>query len=532
MEPHSPTIFLAILAVNATLTVSLAAGASRANRDGLYLWAIALALHTLSFALFGLRGKISDFASTAVAATILSASWAVFAEGLFQFQQRQPPRRLIWLPVVVISIAFLPFRDNLTMRVVVSSIIYVAQTILILVALNQGRRATVGRGQYFVAIGLAPVVPIFIFRAFLAATGQADKVSMFASNQVQVISYLAAIVATILVAIGLLVMSKEQAEDRNRRSATHDQLTGLANRRRIDEVLSKEWPRAKRNASPLSLVMLDVDLFKTFNDRYGHQRGDDCLKSVARILQAGAQRGGDLAARYGGEEFLLILPDTDAAAARRLTETVRHAIEALDMRHEPSPFGKVTISAGVAALSNGSYENTESLLRAADMALYRAKRNGRNQVQVASESFLQADPHEKSLGNFVQLVWQPAYECGNAVIDAQHRALLAQTSKLLTASLSGKPAHEIATYIDVIVRDVVQHFRDEEAIIAAAGFPDTAEHAAAHRQLVETALDLVGRFNDGMLGIGELFQFLAHDVVARHFLAADRSFFPFVATRR
>jgi hemerythrin-like metal-binding protein len=145
---------------------------------------------------------------------------------------------------------------------------------------------------------------------------------------------------------------------------------------------------------------------------------------------------------------------------------------------------------------------------------------------------LQADPREKSLGNFVQLVWQPAYECGNAVIDAQHRALLAQTSKLLTASLSGKPAHEIAAYIDVIVRDVVQHFRDEEAIIAAAGFPDTAEHAAAHRQLVETALDLVGRFNDGMLGIGELFQFLAHDVVARHFLAADRSFFPFVATRR
>lgn len=389
IEPHAPTVFLVIVAINVTLAISLAAAGSRASRDGLLLWAITMALHTLAFGLFGLGRVNNDFTLIIIAATTLSASWAMFAEGLFQFQQRHPPHGLIWLPVVLILTAFLLLQDNFSARILIVSVIYCAQVILILVVLNQGRRSTVGRGQYFILIGLLPVIPAFSFRGFMAATGQAEKVLMLASNQVQAVSFLVSIVSTIFIVIGLLIMSKERSESRIQLLAVQDQLTGLANRRSIDETLSKELARSRRYGRPLALVMLDVDYFKKYNDRYGHQAGDECLKDVASVLQGVTQRAGDLAARYGGEEFLLILPDTDVVTALSLAERVLASIADLELRHEQSPLRVVTVSAGIAALTNNSYRDSDSLLRAADKALYQAKQNGRNQAQVAPEFHLQ-----------------------------------------------------------------------------------------------------------------------------------------------
>lgn len=177
-----------------------------------------------------------------------------------------------------------------------------------------------------------------------------------------------------------------ELEEANRKlaalSAT-DGLTGLANRRRFDEVLNGEWARARRTEQPLAIVMLDVDHFKKYNDHYGHQAGDECLKSVACMIRAQARRAGDLAARYGGEEFALVLADTDATTARHLAEAVRHTIEAMDVPHELSSFGKVTVSIGVAIMEAGADMDAQGILRAADEALYRAKHAGRNRIELA-----------------------------------------------------------------------------------------------------------------------------------------------------
>jgi diguanylate cyclase (GGDEF)-like protein len=385
VEPHAPTIFLVTVIVSITLTMLLVAGGSRENRDGLLLWGGMLALHTIAFVLFGLRGDANNFTLLLVAATALSASWAMFAEGLFQFQQRLPPRKLIWLPVVLIPIIFSVFWEHASVRVSICSAIYCAQTLLVLVVLNQGRRVTVGRGQYFIVVGLAPAIPIFPLRVFLAATGQVDKVLMSASSRVQAISYLVSIVSTLLITIGMLIMCRERSEDRVRLLAVRDSLTGLANRRCIDDTISKEWARAQRHQRPLSVVMLDVDFFKKYNDHYGHQAGDVCLRSVAQALQLDVQRASDLVARYGGEEFMFILPDTDAVTAKRLTEGACAAISALKMPHEQSPWGVVTVSAGIATLSGNAYTDIESLLGAADSALYQAKQSGRNQARMAPD---------------------------------------------------------------------------------------------------------------------------------------------------
>jgi diguanylate cyclase (GGDEF)-like protein len=190
-----------------------------------------------------------------------------------------------------------------------------------------------------------------------------------------------------------LVSAREELLDANRRLevlATQDQLTGLANRRRFDEVLEREVRRAAREGSPLSLLLIDLDHFKGYNDAYGHVAGDACLQAVCGALAQAVQRPGDMAARYGGEELAVVLPNTDEAGALQVAERLRARIEALALEHRASRFGHVTASIGVAtAQGDGSgalpgaatHGAAMALVEAADRALYRAKAAGRNGVQ-------------------------------------------------------------------------------------------------------------------------------------------------------
>jgi len=165
-----------------------------------------------------------------------------------------------------------------------------------------------------------------------------------------------------------------------------DALTGIANRRRFDAALEREWRRCRRAGTALSLLMIDVDHFKPYNDQLGHQQGDDCLRQVARLLVDGAGRAGDLVARYGGEEFVCMLPDNGMAGAlavaNKLVAAVRHA----DIYHPRSPAGaRLTISIGVATTKDLSGE-PGALMVFADKLLYAAKAAGRNQVKVGQLS--------------------------------------------------------------------------------------------------------------------------------------------------
>jgi len=190
--------------------------------------------------------------------------------------------------------------------------------------------------------------------------------------------------------VRLVLERTHQLEEANRtlqRLSYLDGLTGIANRRRFEEVLDLEWRRARRVGVPLSLIMIDIDYFKAYNDAYGHQRGDDCLKQVAAALSDCVQRAGDLVARYGGEEFAVILPEMDANSAAEMAETLRERIEALEIPHETlSGDSVLTISVGVATIYPQNDLSSISLLSAADQALYRAKFEGRNQVLI-SDSF-------------------------------------------------------------------------------------------------------------------------------------------------
>ncbi|MFC1769855.1 diguanylate cyclase [Nitrospirota bacterium] len=163
-----------------------------------------------------------------------------------------------------------------------------------------------------------------------------------------------------------------------------DGLTGIANRRHFNNVLEKEWLRARRNSSVLSIIMADIDFFKQFNDIYGHQTGDDCIVMVTDTLSTQLKRPGDFLARYGGEEFVAMLPGTDFKSAISIAESMRQGIEAEGFPHKGSDISpNVTISAGVASIvpDVGSSTTASSFVSKADRALYKAKHNGRNRVE-------------------------------------------------------------------------------------------------------------------------------------------------------
>jgi two-component system cell cycle response regulator len=189
--------------------------------------------------------------------------------------------------------------------------------------------------------------------------------------------------------IGLLhdITHHKMSEDALHRAAMVDPLTKIANRRHFDTFLEKEWQRAIRSGAPLSLVVLDVDHFKLYNDTLGHAAGDICLQQVAQAINAHALRATDLAARYGGEEFVLLFAETDAEAAFALAESIRSHIEALQLPHPRSVTSPwLTVSVGVATIHPHQMENTEALFIAADRAMYTAKESGRNQVRATASA--------------------------------------------------------------------------------------------------------------------------------------------------
>ena len=190
--------------------------------------------------------------------------------------------------------------------------------------------------------------------------------------------------------IGLLWLSwllcrelrlRHNAEQELSLLAATDALTGVANRRILDLTLRHEWFRAQRSGLPLSVLMIDADHFKAFNDRHGHQRGDEALRTIAKVISANVRRPADLVARYGGEEFSVILAETDSAGAQKIAEQIRSAVEQLPrVEGDDSP---MTVSIGISTWTTKTDATLEQLLFAADKALYQAKERGRNRVVAA-----------------------------------------------------------------------------------------------------------------------------------------------------
>ena len=221
---------------------------------------------------------------------------------------------------------------------------------------------------------IAPVYPRFAFVSItLAVMLYGLRAALLQSKYLRSQNDLASSGRALVVAI-----------DQLRDLSIRDGLTNIYNRRHFDEVLLSEWKRSMRTEKPLSLLLIDVDCFKELNDRYGHPEGDECLKKIAEQLLKILRRSSDTLARYGGEEFAAILPETSKESAQQIAEAMRRAVEDLKIENEGSKVARVvTVSIGVCSERATLNRSTDQLLNAADTALYRAKKLGRNCIQLA-----------------------------------------------------------------------------------------------------------------------------------------------------
>lgn len=335
------------------------------------------------------------------------------------------------------------------------------------------------------------------------------------------------------------ISDRKLIEERIARLAFYDPLTNLPNRRLLQDRLARAIAGSRRSGNYCAVIFLDLDNFKPLNDEHGHSVGDLLLIEAANRLQ-NCLRESDTVARFGGDEFVVMLdqlsPDEEQSIeqARIIALKIRKALNAPYILTDTSRGDDenrithhCTVSIGIRIFDNQE-SSPENILKQADTAMYQAKQSGRDTIKLfRAPLFSNAFPGEFP-GKLIQLNWHESYDCGNALIDAQHRKLFETTNLLLSAILHDQASMEVAALIETLLSDVIQHFEDEEKIMSEADVPDRHEHAAAHRMLVDNARKLISCFHAGTLGAGELFEFLAHDVVARHLLAADRKYAPYL----
>ncbi len=299
--------------------------------------------------------------------------------------------------------------------------------------------------------------------------------------------------------------------------ATTDSLTGIANRGHFYQQANLHFQQAERYGEALSLLALDIDHFKSINDTHGHQAGDSALRGLAEHFRQGI-RAFDLMGRIGGEEFAILLPNTDLDGAVELAERLRETLTERRLKVDGETELAVTVSIG-AASRLPTDASLDRLFARADQALYRAKEAGRNRVATIEERV------PGKMASIIRLMWKVGYDCGHPVIDSEHRELFRLANELLDLASVEVSPQAIQAALDALLAHVVGHFAHEEAILRRHDYAEVEHHAELHQRLVERAFVLREQADKEGIAFGDLVQFLAQEVVARHMLLADRKFY-------
>ena len=313
--------------------------------------------------------------------------------------------------------------------------------------------------------------------------------------------------------------------------SNEDGLTKISNRRHFDTMLAYECNRHIRSGATLSLIMLDIDFFKSFNDTYGHVKGDECLQTVAQTVAQCLNRPTDLAARYGGEEFVCLLPDTDVLGALSLAEDIRKAVMQCAIPHAASQVASVvTVSIGVVSCLCQEDTTPGQIVRWADEQLYMAKNEGRNCVKFRAGD---DDLHVQHIGGNswgLKVVWNRAYTSGNAEIDGQHRELVSIVNGLLEHAIAGEGVPDMAFRFKHVYQVVEKHFADEEEVLLSSGYPDAGEHVALHNDLLQKCASLLQQNAENPVSSVQMLQCIIHDLVLNHMVKEDGKYIAFLKT--
>ena len=307
------------------------------------------------------------------------------------------------------------------------------------------------------------------------------------------------------------MLEERRLKDRNADLAMTDRLTGLNNRQLLDREIDAMMELADRYQEPLSMILLDLDRFKTVNDQWGHPVGDEVLKRTARLTSEQVRKS-DMLIRLGGEEFLIVLPRTGVTGATITAEKIRQVL--MNTLHAPA--GIVTASFGVAERNRA--ESFKNWYKRCDEAMYQAKQTGRNRVTACTKDCLPVAS--------VHVEWLAEWESGHPQIDEQHKGLVEESNGLLSIALLQQPDQaSILPRLEHLFVHLVDHFACEEAILQEIGFAQALEHATEHQQLVAKALRLKTAYQQGEIKPSAFVSFIVDDMIIGHMIKADSLYF-------
>lgn len=512
---HVPTMLVMVIVACSSLAIAIG-WVARDNEDGLRTWAAALAVQTSAYVLLALRGIVTDWVSIVVGNGLLSLSYSLFILAVDNFHGRKTPLPLYVLPPLVVCLSFPMLPNDIVARVVIGNSVLFLQSLLFIHVMRKSAQDVAPRGRGLVLFGLLIVAAMTAARAVIAAAHPESVATFFRISPLQTGTYLVAFAALILISNGFLMMTKERSDARLRVMALRDRLTGCWNRVRIEEIAEQEMARLRRYGHPSSIIVIDLDEFKTVNDEHGHAAGDAVLREFAAIA-AGAIRSTDILGRWGGEEFIIVLPMTSFPEAIALAERIRKDVEA----HEFPNRLRITISLGVAAcLSTDAWGNW---FARADQALYRAKAAGRNRTRAEGIIVSNLDAESES-GWVFQLVWRDSYLCGEATIDREHQDLLASANALLAFGTAPANKAEVKHRVREFLTQTARHFTDEERVMAADGYDELAAHVQIHRDLMDRARHLLEMYDADAIGASAIFHFILYELFSQHILVDDAGF--------
>lgn len=302
--------------------------------------------------------------------------------------------------------------------------------------------------------------------------------------------------------------------------ATRDNLTGLYNRNYFVDMYSKKIHESLRNKSPLTFILVDIDKFKSINDKYGHLTGDYVLRTLANILRENL-RESDIICRWGGEEFLVMCSDTNLERAIFVAEKIRKAVAEYIFKNNI----RSTISLGVTQWRED--DQAEDVFKRADNSLYLAKLTGRNRT--VYEEYVNID---SDIENAVSIEWGGFFESGNTVLDLEHSSLIRLTNEIIDTSLFEKNIEKLKQLLEKIIFDSKVHFKSEEEILENEGYQKLEEHKKLHFELMEKMLDLKEKFYKGKIDAVAVARYVVQDFVIGHIIKEDFKFFNIFIKRR
>jgi diguanylate cyclase (GGDEF)-like protein/hemerythrin-like metal-binding protein len=516
-------ISLIIATLSLTL-ITLVMGTGRKSKPAMVYAAGYIGI-AVAFALFLVQGKTSLWIGTVLPNLCMHIAYGLLVYGIRLFAGKKKPwATRFWVYIAIemaIIISFSVVYSWYPARAVIASSGLIAWSAEFLAVVAMDLNDIPRRFRIPVIVILLGYILFHNVRILFVILTDFSENFFMQPSVLTTVTFVMSLTFTFLWGGSLFILDsartlseKDKKAEELEQQAIHDKLTGVFNRQSLDSTLKAEMDRQNRYRNALSLIMLDVDLFKSINDNFGHDEGDRILVEIANRVYSSI-RECDLLFRWGGEEFLILAPNTDKAGAAKIAEKLREEISG----EQIGPVGTVTASFGVAERTAG--ETRDDWFSHVDKAMYAAKQNGRNRVEIW-------EPNVRVPSSVIRIDWIKDWESGVRSIDTEHRLIVHLGNELINLSISESPNAYILKKIDELFSFIRTHFRNEEAILERVGYPELANHRNIHEECLREGKSVYRDYLNHVGNPSMFFNLLVNKIITEHMVKEDSKYFPFV----